>query len=199
MNLQKGFFRLTLILALLCGTLTLYFPVSKEIKYGDVFRDKKINIPLPNDWKNKAVQEKLDALDDDLFFSNLVLNGEPVEKYPFATVPVEISSPEDLENYKKDVETQLESHKKNLREAFFSDLSPKEKQNLKEKLKEAIASDGERQNYLVSLGPRWTKICLLILKTFTLGFASVWLIYAFIRWIIVAFIVDGFRDRRGNQ
>jgi len=198
MNKRKGFFRFTLVLSLLCGTLTLYFQVSKEIKneYGDVFRDKKINIPLPDDWKNKSVQEKLGALDDDLIFGALVLNGAPVENPAFGTAPVEVdSSPEAQENYEKDVEAQYESYRKKVAEDFFSDLSPKEKQNLKEKLKEAIASDGERQDYLVSLGPRWTKISLFILKAFIIGFLPVWLIYAFIRWVVMGFIARGFKGK----
>ncbi len=46
--------------SLLCGALTLYFSVSKEIKSGDVFCDRWVELSPPDDWKNKTHQEKLD-------------------------------------------------------------------------------------------------------------------------------------------
>lgn len=79
-------------------------------------------------------------------------------------------------------------------------LSPKEKLNVKKQLRGKITSgekempkDKGRRNYYVSLSPDWKKISFLILTTFTMGFASVWLIYAFIRWVVIGFIMGGFK------
>ncbi|HUL37924.1 MAG TPA: hypothetical protein VLW47_09565 [Thermodesulfobacteriota bacterium] len=43
--------------------------------------------------------------------------------------------------------------------------------------------------------PRWRELSLLAF----IGFASPWLIYLFIRWVIVAFIFRGFRGRSPKE
>ena len=79
-------------------------------------------------------------------------------------------------------------------------LSPKEKLNVKKQLRMEIISDEKEmpkhrrgRNYYVSLAPDWKKISFTILAQFTIGFALVWLIYAFIRWVIIGFIMGGFK------
>ena len=37
-----------------------------------------------------------------------------------------------------------------------------------------------------------------LLSIMGIGFASCWLVYAFIRWIVVAFIIEGFRYKANS-
>jgi len=81
-------------------------------------------------------------------------------------------------------------------------LSSKEKLNVKKQIRIEIISnekeklkDRGRRNYYVSLGPDWKKISFLLLTIFTIGFTPVWLIYGFTRWVIIAFIVGGFKGK----
>lgn len=64
MNIRKGFFRLTLVLSILCGIFGVVY-ISDDIASGlKISRDIKITIPLPNDWGNKTLQEKLNHVDE---------------------------------------------------------------------------------------------------------------------------------------
>lgn len=93
--------------------------------------------------------------------------------------------------------------------SFYSYLSAKEQQNVKRRLREQIISeekrlpkDRERRNYyVVSSGPYWRELSFPIFIGFIIGFAPVWLIYAFIRWVIIVFIVGGFKGKslRGSE
>jgi len=84
--------------------------------------------------------------------------------------------------------------------ADYSKLTSNEQQNVKMRLRYEIVSDEkklpknrERRNYYVSSGPDWKELSLLLFISFIIGFAPVWLIYAFTRWVIIAFIVGGFK------
>ena len=85
---------------------------------------------------------------------------------------------------------------------YYSDLTSREQENIKRRLRDQIISDEkrllkdrERRNYYVSSGPDWRELSFLVFIGFIIGFAPVWLIYAFTRWVIIAFIVGGFKGK----
>jgi hypothetical protein len=55
MNIQKGFFRFTLVLSILFGII---IPLGHEW-----FDKSEVNVDLPQNWKRISIQEKLDSLD----------------------------------------------------------------------------------------------------------------------------------------
>jgi len=63
MNIRKGVFRLTLVLSILCGISTFLFSdnISKYTGHIRLSRDIKITIPLPSDWENKTLQQKMNS------------------------------------------------------------------------------------------------------------------------------------------
>jgi len=175
MNIRKGFFRITLVLSILCGILTLYF--SEHFTPGLRSKDIKITVSLPSDWGNKTLQDKLNSIDE------LLIPGKKNEKR---------EKPWTVEELIDKVRGEL----------AYSRLTSREQQNVKRRLREQIISDEnklpedkEKRNYYVSSGPDWKEITFLLFITFIIGFASVWLIYAFTRWIIIAFIVGGFKGK----
>ena len=198
MNKRKGFFRLTLVLSLLCGILALYLP--DNVFEDTVFWNRTVTIALPGDWGDKTVQEKLDLI------NNLDIKlGDWEEKREQERRKQRKFEREMRKEYGLEFgHTSGFSSEVGIDELllFYFNLSPREKQNVKEKLKEEIISgekfipmDKEKREYWVSLGPDYTKISLLILAAFTIGFALVWIIYAVIRWVVIGFIAGGFKDR----
>jgi len=198
MNKRKGFFRLTLILSFLCGIFALYFP--NDVFEDPAFRNGNVKITLPSDWGGKSVQEKLDLI------NNLDIKlGDWEEKREQERRKQRKFEREMRKEYGLEFgHTSGFSSEVGIDELllFYFNLSPREKQNVKEKLKEEIISgekfipmDKEKREYWVSLGPDYTKISLLILAAFTIGFALVWIIYAVIRWVVIGFIAGGFKDR----
>ena len=177
MNIRKGFFRITLVLSILCGILTLYF--SENITSGiRSSRNIGIRIFLPSDWESKTLQEKLNSIDE------LLILEKKNEKRKESV----------------SMEEAWEALGRSLSLADYSKLTSNEQQNVKMRLRYEIVSDEkklpknrERRNYYVSSGPDWKELSLLLFISFIIGFAPVWLIYAFTRWVIIAFIVGGFK------
>lgn len=56
MDIQKGFFRFTLVLSILVGTI---IPLCHEW-----FDKSEVDVDLPQIWKRMSIQEKLDSLDE---------------------------------------------------------------------------------------------------------------------------------------
>ena len=176
MNKRKGFFRLTLVLSILCGALTLCFLV---IGNGKTFEEKWISIPSLN-GQTEEFLKKMDWSDDAFeaavwkAFRDLEKEGDVIDK------------------------PELEK-----REDVFHNLSLKEKQKAKEIFKKDISGENRKLFifdpyigcYCTPFGRDWTKISRLILVGFFTGFASIWLIYAVIKWVVIGFIVGGFKDR----
>jgi hypothetical protein len=176
MNIRKGFFRLTLVLSILCGILTLIF--WEDIFVGSRSRDIQIRIRLPNDWENKTLQEKLNSIDE-----VLILEKKDEKR----------KEPDTLEEA-------WEALRQKVLSLDYSNLISREQQNVKRRLREQIISDEkklpkdrERRYYYVSSGPDWRELSFLIFIGFIIGFAPVWLIYAFTRWVIITFIIGGFK------
>ena len=220
MNIRKGFFRLTLILSVFCGISYLYFS-------GDIFRgrsrDIKITVPLPSDWENKTLQQKLNSIDElliSLMRKEYLKEKEKSEalaewfKFEMERKPGSMT----IGEWKKEVEKENEKRKKaglkplqppapgsqsyrmGLVFPRYYDLTSRKQQNVKRRLRDQIISDEkrllkdrERRNYYVSSGPDWRELSFLVFIGFIIGFAPVWLIYAFTRWVIIAFIVGGFK------
>jgi len=175
MNTRKGFFRLTLILSVLCGILTLYF--SDDIAPGFRSKDIKITVPLPGDWGDKTLQQKLNSIDELL------------------------TRPSDTEKSGTPEEAQA-SLRRAMGRFDYSCLTSKEQQNVKRRLRGQIISDEkrlpkdrERRNYYVSSGPDCRELSFLVFIGFIIGFTPVWLIYAFTKWVVIAFIVGGFKGK----
>lgn len=200
MNKRKGFFRLTLVVSFLCGILAPYF--SDNILKSDIFRstgDRTIEIPLPSDWKNKTLQEKLDLIDK--LDTKLRDWSEATKK----SVSTDVFG--DNEISFKVIGGIL------FRPADYYKLSPREKRDVKKQLRERIISDDRKMpkedydpaglyslketekglSYDVYFNPDWIKRSLLTLIVFGIGFALVWLIYGFIRWVVIGFIIKGFK------
>jgi|WetSurSiteA1Bulk_404760.scaffolds.fasta_scaffold56353_2 hypothetical protein len=180
MNKRKGFFRLTLVLSLVCGGLGVYFWVIENSK---TFEKKKIGIPI-SAVTSLALNEKLNWTDD-------AFNSAVREAFRGL-----------IESEKKKGAAFWGFDK--IGEDEFFNLSPREKQKIKENVKKEINYEKEtgwrlwesgEDYFQIPFGYDWTKITLLILIGFTSGFAPVWLIYAFIKWVVIGFIAGGFKDR----
>lgn len=184
MNIRKGFFRITLVLSVLCGILTLIY--SDDI-FGDAIlgfgrrsRDITIMIPLPNDWESKPLKQKLNSIDELLIFKKK----------------------DEKRKESSSVEEALEGFRKAMSLNDYSKLTPREQQNVKRRLREQIIfddkktpKDKERRNYYVSSGPDWRELGFLVFFGFTIGFVPVWLIYAFTKWAVLGFIAGGFKGK----
>lgn len=167
MNIRKGFFRLTLVLSILIGAIV---PFCHEW----IFDEKnKFNIFLPDDWEKKSLQERLNSIDGFLLT-------------------------------KKSLKAKIEelNIRRQLRETIISDVkSPAE--TPVEKVAKLVVKGQEvplemipkelinEFGYFFSFKIGWRELSLLAF----VGFASPWLIYLFIRWVIIAFIFGGFRDK----
>jgi hypothetical protein len=180
MNLRKGFLRLTLILSVLFGILTLIFlnDIFNDSSLLNGSRNIKITIPLPSDWENKTLPQKMNSIDELLIF--LPSDGEKSGT----------------------LKESWDSLRRAMGRDDYSLLTSKEKQNIKRRLRDQIISDEkrppkdrERRNYYVSSGPDWRELSFLIFIRFAIGFVSSWLIYAFIRWVVFYFVVGGFKAK----
>ena len=221
MNIKKGFFRLTLILSVLFGILTLIFLKDNDT----VSRDIEITVPLPSDWENKTLQQKLNSIDELLISlmrkEYLKEKEESEARAEWFKFKMERGlNYATIGEWKKEVEKENEKRKKaglkplqppapgsqsyrmGLVFPRYYDLTSRKQQNVKRRLRDQIISDEkrlpkdrERRNYYVSSGPDWREISFLIFAKFGIGFVSAWLIYAFIRWVIIAFIVGGFKGK----
>jgi len=220
MNVRKGFFRLTLVLSFLCGILTLY-SLPDDI-FGTRSRDIEITIPLPNDWENKKLQQKLNSIDE-LLIS--LMRKEYLKEKEKSEARAELFKFEmershnfmTIGEWKKEFEKENEKRKKTGLKPLerpdpgaipgysyspYSTLTSREQQNVKRRLRDQIISDEkklpkdrERRNYYVSSGPTWRELSFLVFIGFIIGFTPVWLIYGFTRWVIIAFIVGGFKSK----
>jgi hypothetical protein len=220
MNIRKGFFRLTLVLSFLCGILTLY-SLSDDI-LGTRSRDIKITIPLPNDWQNRTLQEKLNSIDEvmiglvDLENKTFAEERKASEEWAKFSAKRHYITLEDIE---KENEKRKKAGLKPLPPRLlppsiidsphgYSSLTSREQRNVKRRLKEQIISDEKklprdrgRKNYYVSSGPDWRELSPPIFVGFTIGFAAIWLIYAFMKWVVIGFIIGGFKgkSRKGGE
>jgi len=224
MNKRKGFFRLTLILSVVCGISTLYFSdhFRDPAPRGFRSRDIKITVPLSGDWGNKTLQQKLNSIDE-LLIS--LMRKEFLREKEESEARAEWFKSElerghgfrtrgdILKESLKEEEKRKKAGLKPLQPPdpgwnhlvlphYYSDLTSREQQNVKRRLRDQIISDekrlpkdGERPNYYVSSGPDWRELSFLVFIGFIIGFAPVWLIYAFIRWVVIAFIIGGFRSK----
>lgn len=195
MNIRKGFFRLTLVVSFLCGILGILTVLNiSDVNRGNELRTT--HIPLPRDWKNKTLQEKLDMIDKlDTELRDWMKKGFQEDK----------EAGEKAIKEKKPLWVPAWERAVPHWETNYYELSPREKREVKEQLRGQITSDEKKMpwdresySYFVHLrpvspdSPNWIKRSFSILTGFTIGFAPVWLIYAFIRWVVIGFIVGGF-------
>ena len=68
MNIRKCFFRFTLVLSILAGTMS---PLCHEW-----FNKSEVSVDLPENWKRMSIQEKLDSLDG-LLAKNAIFFFQP--------------------------------------------------------------------------------------------------------------------------
>lgn len=134
-----------------------------------IFDEKSVfNILFPDDWGNRSLQEKLKG-------TGLIVDTE------YLLLP----------NFKRlNIERQL-------KERIISDEKsrPTKSQEKKGDIFDRIAPNGwgflPDKGYSFSFKPGWGELSLLAF----IGFASPWFIYLFIRWVIVGFIVGGFKGK----
>jgi hypothetical protein len=181
MNLGKGFFRLTLVLSFLCGILSLIFWEN----YPFLSRYINITIPLPSDWENKTLQEKLSSIDELLILERMNEKGKelrtPGEGWEVFALS-EMRRRLFLDDYSKLTSTEQQNVKTRLREQIISD-------------ERKLPKDREGGNYYVSSGPDWKELSLVLFIRFIIGFGILWLIYAFLKWVVFRFIVRGFKAK----
>lgn len=114
---------------------------------------------------------------------------------------IEVALPQSLEskslNEKLDWIDDFLSHKA----AFFL-LSKAKQINMKRQLKEQIINEEKKKDewskyrvYVVSSNGGWVELGFLAI----VGFAFTWLVYFFIRWVIWAFIVEGFKNKATSK
>ena len=172
MNIRKGFFRLTLTLSILIGII---IPFSHKW----IFDDKsQVNVNLPNDWGKWSLQERLNRID------GLLSNDAHFSLLPKI---------EQL-NIRRQLKERIISDVKTPKPTVEELLGPRPVEGLKKKLDLSFLPDQPKPRfigYFFYFNVGWRELSLLAF----VGFASPWLIYLFIKWVIVAFIVGGFKDK----
>jgi len=192
MNKRKGFFRVTLVLSILIGIIT---PFWFERIVGQIV----IHVKFPDDWADMSSQQKQNHIDS-LLSNNI--------RFSLLSETSQLKIREDLrKEYSTKVEMLLQDFRKKYPE--YDDLDDL---TLAEKLankfpeysdlarKVGILNEAKRRKLLtpnpldVFMQPGWKESSLLGF----LGFASIWLIYLFIRWVIIAFVIGGFKDKTSS-
>lgn len=157
MNIKRGFFRLSLVLSILIGTMA---PFCHEWIFDET---SVVDANLPDKWENKSPQEKLSSID------SLLLDNSKF----FALPKIE----------------QL-NIRRQLKESIISDVKSPKQPEKKDDL--SFLPDQPKVRfigYFFSFKAGWRELSLLAF----VGFASPWLIYLFIRWVIIVFIAGGFK------
>ncbi|OGP74372.1 MAG: hypothetical protein A2V86_15580 [Deltaproteobacteria bacterium RBG_16_49_23] len=132
------------------------------------FKSYKVTIYFPDNWGKVSLQEKLNSID--VLLSN---------KADYFLLP----------------RIEQSNIRRQLKERIISDakLPPNKPQGeivdpAVKKLSDLI---NETREGSFSFKPGWRELSLLVF----IGFISPWLIYLFIRWVIVAFIIGGFKTK----
>jgi hypothetical protein len=144
-----------------------------------IFDEKsEVNVDFPDDWKNRSLQERLNSID------GLLLNDAK-----FILLP-KIEQLNIRRQLKDRITSDVESPKPTVEEL----LGPRPVEEPKKEADLSFLPDQPKLRligYFFSFEAGWRELSLLAF----VGFASPWLINLFIRWVIIAFIVGGFKDK----
>ncbi len=174
MNKRKGFFRLTLVLSILIG-------IATPPCHNWIFEKSEVNGAFPDDWSKRSLQEKLNSIDRVLSINNSFLLLPKIERLNIRR--------QLKEQIISDAKIQEEWEKTTLVEGKKRIVDPLDVETSKRPI------DSLAGRYFISFKPGWRELTFLAI----VGSASPWLIYLFIRWVIVAFIVGGFRTGNKTQ
>jgi len=190
MNLRKGFFRLTLVLSILIGIISAFVMMEREPALSDfdiLFREAestnktliKVNTMIKIQVEGRGVEYFPEGTPEEVILEKLR------KKYP----PPNIRTPE-APTKKKDI---------------FDIVSEESTQNkLHKEWEKATPIDPNKvvwdetpklPTYTVlkkTVNPiKWNKF----FYEMAIGFASIWVIYVFIRWVVVFFVIGGFKGK----
>ena len=173
MNKRKGFFRLTLVLSILIG-------IATPSCHNWIFEKSEVNGAFPDDWSKRSLQEKINSIDRVLSINNSFLLLPKIEQLNIRRQLKEqiISDAKIQEEWEK--ATPVEGRKRI--------VDPLDVETSKHPI------DLLSGRYFISFKPGWKELTFLAI----VGFASPWLIYLFIRWVIVAFVIGGFKDKTSS-
>jgi len=132
-----------------------------------IFDKREVTVRVPEDWEKKSIQERLNSIDELFLLNNHIVWDDGTETISVLSLPK-------MEQW---------NIKRQFKEKIISEAKdPKIKKG--EKPMKIFA-------YSFSFKVGWRELGLLGF----VGFASVWIIYAFIRWVIFYFIIGGFKTK----
>jgi hypothetical protein len=185
MNTKKGLFRLTLVISIFVGIITAFL--------NELFLPRhSITIEIPKHWQMELTEERRQELDG--IVQRMLRNNESDQniravvddfKSKYGTLPTKEKG-------------RLKTIDYLVNNSEFKRLSKIEQSNIKRQFMEnipEIESLKEFGKHLLRIEytfkPGWRELGLLTL----VGFASSWVVYLFIRWVIGGFIVSGFKGK----
>jgi len=188
MNTKKGLFRLTLVISIFVGIITVFL--------NELFLPRhSITIETPKHWQMELTEERkqqLDGIVEQMRRNNA--SDQEVQlivddfKSKYGSLPPKGKGRLKLIDYL-------------VNNSEFKRLSKIEQSNIKRQFEQSIPKiedklkKDEFGKYISGITyifhPGWRELSLLAF----IGFASPWLIYLFIRWVIFGFIVSGFKGK----
>jgi hypothetical protein len=184
MSLKKGFFRLTLVLSISIGIVSSFVMIQREpytrfkVKRTGGAKELVVTLLL-HEEREPDIFDFVDA-----FQKAEKMNKTIIEVNPFARIVRE-------QHGKSDKLDEVAREPRTLREAIKGIAEKLEKE---QKLKEQKASEDFTIVEKTVRPIKWNRFFLIM----GIGFTSVWFIYAFIRWVIVCFVIGGFKSK-ANQ
>lgn len=209
MNLKKGFFRLTLVLSISIGIISTFVMIEREPytrfkvkRTGE--GEKELTITLL--WYGERDPDIFDFLEA---FEEAETTDKRVIKAFIDPSEIELEKPG--QGQKKPT-----TFEEVIRDPAFQTLRTEEQRKVLINVDPDFAGlpKGEQDKVLLAVGKievgkhrtgftvlektapsiKWLRFFLIM----GIGFISVWLVYAFIRWVIVAFIAGGFRHKANS-
>ena len=183
MNIQKGLLRLTLVISIFVGIMTAFL---NEL----FFPRHSVTIEIPKHWQMELTEERRQELDG--IVERMLRKNESDQNIQAV-----------VDDFKSKYGTLPSKEKGSLKtidyllnNSEFKRLSKIEQSNIKRQFMESIPeieNVKEFGKHLLRIDytfkPGWRELSLLAFA----GFTSPWLIYLFIRWVIIAFVIGGFR------
>lgn len=194
MNVRKGFFRLSVVLSVLVGVIAILttgyrykiYEVKEEIYYV-----KPAEAPMPIFTSDKDEADFLAGI------YGFDLRGALKKGYSNREIIDHLkqeAKPKPI--FTRTMKFEWEEMSRTPTDSDYEKHFPIEKEEKEWVLKERIKDEGFHRNarYIV-LGVedaiRWKKLIL----RWVLGFSLVWVLYAFIRWVVITFVLGGFKHK----